>query len=56
MTPHARAWECAFALLSISPDLTLRQRIECHVALIAGPDAADLGMIALAAQVLGRRT
>lgn len=56
MSASGRAWESAFVLLTQHADrLTIHQRIQCHVALMAGPDEAGLGIIALAAQVLGER-
>lgn len=52
----ARAFECALALLQDFPErLTVPQRIECHIALIAGPDTASLGAISLACSVMGGR-
>lgn len=51
-----RAFECAVALLQDHSDrLTLQQRIECHIALMGEPERAPLGLIALAAQVIGTR-
>jgi hypothetical protein len=53
---HGRAWECALVLLSDHAErLTMVQRVLCHVALMAGPERAALGVIALAGQVLGDR-
>ncbi len=51
---NARAWECAIVLLDRN-DLTIQQRIVCHIAVMAGPDRASLEVIAIAAQVLGGR-
>lgn len=53
---HSRAFDCAWSLLSEYPErLTVQQCIECHVALMAGPDEAGLGVIAIAAMVIGAR-
>jgi hypothetical protein len=55
-TAHGRAWESAFVLLQDHTGrLTMVQRVLCHVALMAGPERAALGVIALAGQVLGDR-
>lgn len=35
--------------------LTIQQRIQCHIAVMAGPDEAPSDVIAIAAQVLGER-
>lgn len=51
---NARAWECAIVLLD-RDDLTVQQRILCHIAVMAGPDHAPLEVIAIAAQVMGER-
>lgn len=53
---HIRAFECAIALGEFADRLTVDQRIAVELALTAGPDRAPLGMIALAAAVLGART
>jgi hypothetical protein len=51
-----RAFECAVALLQDHCDrLTVPQRIECLVALMGEPARAPLGLIALAAQIIGTR-
>jgi len=50
----AKAWECAVVLLD-RDDLTIQQRILCHIAAMAGPDQAPLAVIPLAAQILGAR-
>lgn len=56
-TPSARAFECAIALLDDFPDrLTQAQRVQCHVAALAGPDEAPLDAIALACHLVGART
>lgn len=53
MTPHGRAWECAYVLTTQYPErLTLAQHVACLVALMAGPDLAGLGIIALAATTI----
>ncbi len=44
---HARALDCALALMD--SDLPVHQRIDVEIALMAGPDAAPLGVIAIAA-------
>jgi len=54
---HFRAWECAYALQQDYADrLTSQQRIAVELALMQGPERADLTCIALAAQVIGVRT
>jgi hypothetical protein len=54
---HGRAWECALVLLSDHAErLTMVQRVLCHVALMAGPERAALGVIPLTCQVIGART
>lgn len=50
-----RAWEAALVLLDHLDRLTVQQQVACHVAVMAGPDRAGLGVIALACQVLGVR-
>lgn len=50
-----RAWEAALVLLDHLDRLTVPQRIQCHVALMAGPGAAALGLIPLACSVIGAR-
>ena len=55
MALNTRAFECAIALEEFADRLTVDQRIAVELALIAGPDRAPLGMIALAAMVLGAR-
>jgi hypothetical protein len=53
---HGRAWECAVGLLADHAErLTMAQRVLCHVALMAGPERAALGVIALACVVIGVR-
>ncbi len=52
---NGRAWECAIVLLD-HDDLTIQQRIVCHIAAMAGPDRASLEVIAIAAHILGERT
>lgn len=54
MTFSDRAWECALVLIE-RDDLTVQQRIDCHIAVLAGPDRASAEVIALAAQILGER-
>lgn len=57
MSIHSIAWECALSLLQDYPErLTIHQAVVCHVAAMAGPDDAPLGVIAIAAQVVGART
>jgi hypothetical protein len=49
-----RAFECAIALLQDHSDrMTIQQQIECHIALMGEPELAPLGLIAIAAQVIG---
>jgi len=55
MTAAARAWECAYVLTDHLDRLTTAQAVLVHVGLFAGPERAPLGLIALAAQVLGER-
>lgn len=53
---QARAWETAVVLLTDYADrLTIQQHIECVIADIAGPDRAPLGVVAIAAQIIGER-
>ena len=56
MTPSARAWECALALSDFLDRLSPAQAVAVLCAVVAGPERAPPGMIALAAQVLGART
>lgn len=52
-----RCFEIAYELLNTHSDrLTLQQRIVCLVALMGEPERAPLGLIAIAAQVIGERT
>lgn len=52
-----RAWEAAFELLNNHTDrLTPLQFIACQIAVMRHPDHASLTIIALAADLLGRRT
>lgn len=54
MSASDRAWECAIVLIE-RDDLTVQQRIDCHIAVMAGPHCASAEVIALAAQILGER-
>jgi hypothetical protein len=57
MTPHDIAWICAFELSNTFADrLTPEQHIACQVAAMRHPDRAPLVLIALACQIMGRRT
>ncbi len=54
---HFRAWEAAYALSQDFPaHLTPAQHIAVTIAVMRGPERAELECIALAAQVIGVRT